>query len=726
MPAITAYSTTGDAYIDGVLGDYKWAVNSFTFSFPTSGSSYGTGYGSGENTDNFGAFSSAQQAATRTVLAEFASVANLKFTEIAETSTQHADFRYAMSDAPSTAWAYFPTTSAEGGDAWFNKSGGYYSSPAKGNYGYATYLHETGHSLGLEHAHEHYVMPADRDSMEYTVMSYRSYVGGSTTSGYTNETGGYAQSLMMYDIAALQHMYGANFTSYSGNTTYTWSPTTGEASVDGVGRGLAVANRIFQTVWDGGGIDTYDFSNYSTTLKVDLRPGEWTTVSTTQLAKLHWDGSKVAVGNIANALVFNGDLRSLIENAAGGSGADTITGNQAWNSLWGNAGADKLYGLTGDDQLTGGAGNDLLDGGDGFDTAVFSGHSTDFKWSQNADKTWTIVDSRVWSPDGTDTLAGIESLRFSNETLRIDDAPTPAFTEGNDSVSLSSSGGTFSSLGGNDWLKYTDGRVIVDGGVGTDTADFSLFGSAVWVDLQYSGYEGWTMDRSTLTGGTWREIADVANVENLVGTAHSDYLRGSAGNNVLYYTGGRDTLDGGVGTDTADFSLFGSAVWVDLQYSGYEGWTMDRSTLTGGTWREIADVANVENLVGTAHNDYLRGDAGNNVLTGSAGADTLFGGLGSDVFVFNSISDSLPGARDTIQDFLSEIDMIDLRNIDANSGIAGDQVFSFIGGSSFTGSAGELNFVNGVLSGDINGDKVTDFQMSISGVTSLATTDFYL
>jgi Ca2+-binding RTX toxin-like protein len=370
VPAVSTYTPTRNPYIDGVLGDTKWAVNSFTYSFPTSGSYYGNSYGNGENTDHFGAFTSAQKASVRSVLGQYSSVANLSFSEISETSSQHATFRFAMSDAPSTAWAYFPTTAAEGGDAWFNKSSGYYNSPLKGNYAYLTVLHEIGHSLGLEHAHEHFVMPRDRDSMEYTVMSYRSFVGASTTSGYTNEMGGYAQSLMMYDIAALQHMYGANFSTSSGNTTYRWSPTTGEAFLNGVGRGAPVANRIFETVWDGGGNDTYHFGNYTTPLKIDLRPGGWTTTSTEQLADLRWDGSKVAVGNIANALQYHNDLRSLIENAVGGSGHDTIIGNQAANYLKGGAGNDKLTGAAGNDRLDGGGGDDLLTGGLGQDILI--------------------------------------------------------------------------------------------------------------------------------------------------------------------------------------------------------------------------------------------------------------------------------------------------------------------------------------------------------------------
>ncbi|NBJ13967.1 M10 family metallopeptidase C-terminal domain-containing protein, partial [Microvirga arsenatis] len=174
------------------------------------------------------------------------------------------------------------------------------------------------HALGLEHPHES-GMPLDRDSLEYTVMSYRSYTGASTTGGYVNESWGYAQSLMMYDIAALQALYGANYATHSGNTRYAWSPTTGETFVNGIGQGAPGDNRILLTVWDGGGLDTYDFSAYATGLTIDLQPGAWSTTSPAQLARLHWNGSKLAAGTIANALLHQGDTRALIENATGGS-----------------------------------------------------------------------------------------------------------------------------------------------------------------------------------------------------------------------------------------------------------------------------------------------------------------------------------------------------------------------------------------------------------------------
>lgn len=410
MPSTASNTKSGNPYIDGVLWGTKWGVSTLTFSFPASASFYGSGYPNGEPQKGFEAFTAVQQNATREILKGYSAVANVTFKEVAETASVHGDLRYAESDATGTAWAYLPTTHPVGGDAWFNNSKNMFDNPGKGSYAWTAIIHETGHAMGLKHPHEAAgsfgAMPVDKDSMEYTVMSYRSYVGASTGTGFTNGSTSYAQTLMMYDIAAVQKMYGANYSTNAGDTVYTWSPTTGQMFINGVGQWSPAGNKIFMTLWDGGGVDTYDFSNYSSGVKVNLDPGGWTTTSTAQLASL--GSGKVAVGNIANALLYNNNPASLIENAIGTAAADTILGNAANNVL------------------TGKGGNDILDGRGGSDTAVYSGARANYSWVSQSDGSWKITDLRSGSPDGVDTLKNIENLRFSDQTVALVAGSPPA------------------------------------------------------------------------------------------------------------------------------------------------------------------------------------------------------------------------------------------------------------------------------------------------------------
>jgi len=76
-------------------------------------------YGDGEQYSGFAQFNAAQQSVVRTILQSYSAVANLTFTEIAETAITHADIRFARSTVPDTAWAYYPNSAAEGGDCWF-------------------------------------------------------------------------------------------------------------------------------------------------------------------------------------------------------------------------------------------------------------------------------------------------------------------------------------------------------------------------------------------------------------------------------------------------------------------------------------------------------------------------------------------------------------------------------------------------------------------------------
>ncbi|MDQ0318474.1 Ca2+-binding RTX toxin-like protein/predicted transcriptional regulator [Pararhizobium capsulatum DSM 1112] len=131
----------------------------------------------------------------------------------------------------------------------------------------------------------------------------------------------------------------------------------------------------------------------------------------------------------ANALaVINSALGFLegdgyIENAVGSDFADTLKGNRLDNRLEGGAGADTLDGDAGNDTLVGGAGNDTLKGGLGSDKAVYSGDIVDYLVTVNSNGSKTVKDLRGGSPDGTDTLTGIEILQFNDGTLGSSSAP---------------------------------------------------------------------------------------------------------------------------------------------------------------------------------------------------------------------------------------------------------------------------------------------------------------
>src|SRR5262249_1823760 len=127
--------------------------------------------------------------------------------------------------------------------------------------------------------------------------------------------------------------YGPNMTTRTGDTVYGFNSNTGRAHYTITADGQAP---VF-AIWDAGGVDTLDLSGYSTPVEIDLREEAFSSAGPSSQPGV------MAHGNIAIA------RGTVIENASGGSGADTLIGNSAANVLNGGAGADAMTGGLGDD-----------------------------------------------------------------------------------------------------------------------------------------------------------------------------------------------------------------------------------------------------------------------------------------------------------------------------------------------------------------------------------------
>lgn len=140
---------------------------------------------------------------------------------------------------------------------------------------------------------------------------------------------------------------------------------------------------------------------------------------------------------------------------------------------------------------------------------------------------------------------------------------------------------------------------------------------------------------------------------------------------------------------------------------------------------KLVGSAGSDKLVGHNGADHLNGNAGSDILVGGAGVDTMVGGAGFDTFVFRHTSTARNG--DVIKDFSrGQGDVIGFGGIDADTNVAGNQSFSFIGSKRFSGDAGELQYRHGKIAGDVNGDKKADFHIDIANDHGLVADDFIL
>ncbi|MBE9137045.1 M10 family metallopeptidase C-terminal domain-containing protein [Nodosilinea sp. LEGE 07088] len=613
--------------------------------------------------------------------------------------------------------------------------------------GYANVLlHEIGHALGLNHPHEAgFGTVADLaiDSIQYSVMSYRSYVNQPGPGPYINDFA--STTPMLHDIAAIQYLYGANMSTRKGNTTYKWNP----------------GQHIFETIWDAGGIDTIDWSNQSSDAQINLNTGHWS-----ELGPAYWNGVAPETKTLAIAYGV------VIENVIGGTGHDAIIGNSASNQLYGGlgndffdgglgndlidgqigndiilagGGNDFLRGGSGDDQLFGeydyrftgvpdpnfghdtiygGAGNDYIDGGRGND-ALYGGDGDDFinGRAENDTLYGNAGNDTLYSEDGNDIIEAGEGDDFVDSGNHEDSVNGG---EGHDSLYGAAGNDTLQGWTGNDLLRGGDGHDWLDGWDGDDnldgeTGNDELHGGAgndtIQGGLGNDSLYGWDgndalhggQDIDHLDGGTGSDrLYGDAGSDTLVGGLGDDKLFGSDGNDILRgdlnhdillanQTGGNDVLDGGAGHDM----IYGSS---------------GRDKLYGGSGNDqLWGEAGEDRLNGGEDDDYLWGGIGNDVLQGDAGSDVLNGGEGIDRVVFGTTSAGVKAdltqgtATITLQDGTAETDNLisieDLSGSQLSDQLIGDAQENFLvgdaGNDTLSGGEG-----NDILRGDTGSDVI--------------------
>ncbi len=403
----------------------------------------------------------------------------------------------------------------------------------------------------------------------------------------------------------------------------------------------------------------------------------------------------VASQNEVGITEFRIDIGALGGVQLASSSGENLNGSSQNDMLAGQGGDDTLDGGAGDDIIVDGAGSDVMIGGLGADIFV-------------------LTDDGM--PDAiSDYNPAVDALDLSALGL--------LYSVSQLTIQSTGSGATITFFG--EVLNIT-------------SHDFTPLSAADFTDATIVNIQRMPM---------WGVVVD----QVLMGTSGADELVGDTGDDTLNGGAGPDVLTGGAGRDTVTYMDATAGVWVDLQNPNFmKGDALgdlisDVEVVYGTVFADqLRGDSGVNEFYGGAYSDRLYGRAGDDLLFGEGGADALYGNTGADTmtggegwirdrFIYFSTADSLPGAglRDIITDFQTGKDRIEISRFDADPITPGNQVFSFIGDAAFSG-VGQVRFEQNIAAGhtlaqaDIDGDGAADFEVELSGVIDLISTDFLL
>jgi Ca2+-binding RTX toxin-like protein len=475
-----------------------------------------------------------------------------------------------------------------------------------------TIIHELGHAMSLKHtspgsspAEPPYLQSWEQNN-NYTVMHYK--MDGSQNITYAADGEWDYRHFQLYDVYALQLRFGTNNATYAGNTVH---------NVTSLGM-----DQWLRVLWDASGTDTIDMTSQSRNQRIDLRDGAFSDVGSIA-------GNNPTADNLAIA------IGAQIENANGGSGADTITGNAVANVLNANGGNDTIVGS---------GGNDTIDGGAGTDLVQYSGVRAGYTVTAAG-----AVYSITKSGGGTDSVTNVENVQFSDGTFAIASL-VGGGTGGGSGIPYPSTTNTYQAVG------YSSGTAANDR-VLTDSLSNAQFSTGDGDDY--------------ITLSNWNLLAYAGNGNDvIVARATSAHMSGEAGSDYFVFDmsgyatmPGWDTNMGQVadyvdGVDKIGFIYTTVANFAQLQPNivqngadvdiTIEGRVLKILNVTVGSLTASDFVISAGDgtgsgggttITGTAGNDTLNGTAANETIIGLAGNDTMNGNDGDDNFQVSGTGD---------------------------------------------------------------------------------------